>query len=110
MTNSARPRTAAWALKGDFSMLEVTARPEAGFTRFGLQSSLERGIAGLGFVEPRPIQAQTIEAALAVRDVLGLAQTGTGKTAAFALPILERLLKDKRPGPRALIVAPTREL
>jgi ATP-dependent RNA helicase RhlE len=91
-------------------MLEVTARPEAGFTRFGLQSSLERGIAGLGFVEPRPIQAQTIEAALAGRDVLGLAQTGTGKTAAFALPILERLLTTKKPGPRALIVAPTREL
>ncbi len=65
----------------------------------------------MGFDEPRPIQLQTIPAALRGRDVLGLAQTGTGKTAAFAIPILERLLEgEKAPGPRALVVAPTREL
>ena len=91
-------------------MLQVSPRSETGFTQFSLRSDIQRGIALLGFVEPRAIQAQTIPAALAGRDVLGLAQTGTGKTAAFALPILERLLETRRPGPRALIVAPTREL
>jgi ATP-dependent RNA helicase RhlE len=81
-----------------------------GFTGFNLAPSVQRGIAAAGFVEPRPIQAQTIPAALARRDILGLAQTGTGKTAAFALPILEHLLATRKPGPRILIVAPTREL
>ena len=82
----------------------------AGFDSFQLHPNLLRGIAELGFTEPRPIQTQTLPAALAGKDVLGLAQTGTGKTAAFALPILQRLLQAPGPGPRALIVAPTREL
>jgi len=85
-------------------------QPSSGFDQFALAPSIQRGIASLGFTEPRPIQAQTIPAALAGRDVLGLAQTGTGKTAAFALPILERLNTSRRRGARALIVAPTREL
>ena len=80
------------------------------FSTFGLGPSVQRGIAAAGFLEPRPIQAKTIPAALEGRDILGLAQTGTGKTAAFALPILERLLAERKPGPRILIVAPTREL
>lgn len=84
--------------------------PKSGFRTFMLSEPLLRGVAALGFVEPRPIQARTIPAARDGRDVLGLAQTGTGKTAAFALPILDRLLRGRRPGPRALIVAPTREL
>jgi ATP-dependent RNA helicase RhlE len=83
---------------------------DSGFRQFELDPRLHEGIDALGFVEPRLIQAQTIPAGLKGRDVLGLAQTGTGKTAAFALPILQRLLASKRPGPRALIVAPTREL
>jgi ATP-dependent RNA helicase RhlE len=91
-------------------MSESQPRPEAGFPQFPLAPTIQRGIAALGFVEPRPIQEQTIPAALEGRDVLGLAQTGTGKTAAFALPILERLNAKRRPGPRALILAPTREL
>lgn len=69
-----------------------------------------RGIRAAGFKEPRSIQVQTIPAGLQGRDVLGLAQTGTGKTAAFALPLLERLLKPKGQGPRVLVLAPTREL
>src|SRR6185295_6970263 len=82
-----------------------------GFDQFGLSALLERGIRGAGFETPRAIQADTIPAALAGRDVLGLAQTGTGKTAAFALPLLERLLDSRDPGdPRVLILAPTREL
>jgi ATP-dependent RNA helicase RhlE len=82
----------------------------SGFDRFELAPALRRGVAAAGFTEPRPIQAETIPAALAGRDVLGLAQTGTGKTAAFGLPLLQRLLAGDGPGPRALVVAPTREL
>ncbi len=81
-----------------------------GFLNFNLGPAIRRGIAAAGFVDPRPIQVEAIPAALEGRDILGLAQTGTGKTAAFALPLLERLLAARRPGPRALIVAPTREL
>lgn len=84
--------------------------PITGFAGFNLVPSVQRGIAAAGFVEPRPIQAQTIPSALKGCDILGLAQTGTGKTAAFALPILDHLLATRTPGPRALIVAPTREL
>ncbi|MFP6626506.1 MAG: DEAD/DEAH box helicase [Deltaproteobacteria bacterium] len=80
------------------------------FTNFELTPAVARGVAEAGFVAPRPIQALTIPPALAGRDVLGLAQTGTGKTAAFALPILEQLLADRGRGPRALVLAPTREL
>jgi ATP-dependent RNA helicase RhlE len=81
-----------------------------GFDRFGLDPALCRAISAAGFELPRPIQAEILPAALAGRDVLGLAQTGTGKTAAFALPLLERMLARSSPGPRALILAPTREL
>ncbi len=81
-----------------------------GFDRFGLHNTLLRGIQAAGFETPRPIQFDTIPAGLRGRDVLGLAQTGTGKTAAFALPLLNRLLRNRRRGPRALVLAPTREL
>jgi ATP-dependent RNA helicase RhlE len=83
---------------------------KAGFDRFGLHSSLLRGVESAGFSTPWPIQAEAIPAVLKGRDVLGLAQTGTGKTAAFALPLLQRILAEKRRGPRALVLAPTREL
>jgi ATP-dependent RNA helicase RhlE len=81
-----------------------------GFDQFGLNESIVRGIRALGFETPRPIQSETIPAGLDGRDVLGLAQTGTGKTAAFALPLLERLLTGGGNNPRALVLAPTREL
>jgi ATP-dependent RNA helicase RhlE len=83
--------------------------PETGFARLGVSAPLLRGLAAAGFTEPRPVQAETVPAGIAGRDVLGLAQTGTGKTAAFALPLLERLLGGGV-GPRALVLAPTREL
>ncbi len=82
----------------------------AGFDGFGLDNSLVRGVSAAGFTSPRPIQAETIPAGLAGRDVLGLANTGTGKTAAFALPLLQMLLTERRNGPGALVLAPTREL
>lgn len=91
-------------------MSQSPHRSAAGFPQFPLAPSIQRGIAALGFTAPRSIQAHTIPAALEGRDVLGLAQTGTGKTAAFALPILERLNTKRRPGPCALILAPRREL
>jgi len=84
--------------------------PGSGFARFRFRAELQRGIDAAGFTEPRPIQERTIPMVLSGRDVLGLAQTGTGKTAAFALPVLERLLARSGNGPRVLILAPTREL
>jgi ATP-dependent RNA helicase RhlE len=81
-----------------------------GFDQFGLSEALVRGIRAAGFETPWPIQLQTIPAGRDGRDVLGLAQTGTGKTAAFALPLLDQLLEVRRNGPRALVLAPTREL
>lgn len=81
-----------------------------GFDRFDFHPSILRGIQAAGFTTPRPIQAEAIPAALDGRDVLGLAETGTGKTAAFALPLLDRFARDRGPGPRALVLAPTREL
>ena len=89
---------------------ETSRRSDTGFQQFALSEPIQRGVDAAGFAEPRPIQAATIPAALDGRDVLGLAQTGTGKTAAFVLPILERLTRRPAPGPRALIIAPTREL
>ena len=91
-------------------MTASVPRSSTGFDRFGLKDSLIRGIRDAGFESPRAIQLETIPAGLAGRDVLGLAQTGTGKTAAFALPLLDRLLESPRKGPRALVIAPTREL
>ncbi len=85
-----------------------------GFADLGLDPALLRAVDAAGFDRPRPIQRETIPAACAGRDVLGLAQTGTGKTAAFVLPLLQRLTRGPRPGrargPRGLVLAPTREL
>ena len=76
-----------------------------------LHPNLLKGIHDLGFLRPTPIQAQTIPLILGGRDVIGCAQTGTGKTAAFVLPILHKLLEGKSTkNVRALIIAPTREL
>jgi len=80
------------------------------FRTFGLNPKVEAGIAAAGFVTPTPIQAEGIPPVMKGRDVTGLAQTGTGKTAVFALPILHRLLQGKHGHVRALIIAPTREL
>lgn len=80
------------------------------FESFNLHPQILAGVQAQAYTAPTPIQAQTVPAGLAGRDILGLAQTGTGKTAAFALPILQRLMKGPRGRVRALIVAPTREL
>jgi ATP-dependent RNA helicase RhlE len=86
------------------------------FAEFGLSEPIVRAVAAEGYTRPTPIQAQAIPVALAGRDLLGMAQTGTGKTAAFALPLLDRLSRGPRPPQngyrrlRALILSPTREL
>src|SRR5438552_13087263 len=77
---------------------------------FNFHSRIAAGVQALGYMEPTPIQRQAIPPIMQGRDVMGLAQTGTGKTAAFVLPILQRLLNGPRGHVRALIVAPTREL
>jgi ATP-dependent RNA helicase RhlE len=84
------------------------------FNELGLAAPLLKALATENYVIPTPIQSEAIPSILAGRDLLGIAQTGTGKTAAFALPILQRLAADpRRPEPRtcrALILSPTREL
>ena len=80
------------------------------FEQFNLDTRLSAGIHRAGYEEPTPIQVQVIPAALAGHDLIGTAQTGTGKTAAFVLPILHRLLSGPRGIARVLIVTPTREL
>jgi len=80
------------------------------FSTFGLHPDILKGVREMGFTRPTPIQADTIPPALAGRDVLASAATGSGKTAAFLLPILQRLLGKPRRATRALIITPTREL
>lgn len=80
------------------------------FKAFNLDPRVEAGVAAAGFVTPTPIQNEAIPPVMNGRDIIGLAQTGTGKTAAFALPILHRLMQGKRGHVRSLIIAPTREL
>jgi ATP-dependent RNA helicase RhlE len=84
------------------------------FLELGLVEPILRAIAQEGYTNPTPIQSQAIPHVLAGRDLLGCAQTGTGKTAAFALPILNRIDQNRRPAspraPRVVVLAPTREL
>ena len=80
------------------------------FQSFNFHPAIAASIKEAGYVTPTPIQKDAIPTVLQGRDVMGLAQTGTGKTAAFALPILQRLMDGSRGRVRALVVAPTREL
>jgi len=80
------------------------------FETFSFHPSIMAGVRALGYTTPTPIQLKSIPPIMQGRDVLGLAQTGTGKTAAFVLPILQRLLQGPRGQVRAVIISPTREL
>ena len=83
------------------------------FSNFALDERIQRAVRAEGYTTPTPVQEQTIPALLEGRDVLGVAQTGTGKTAAFALPILHHIaasLPERGRPVRALILTPTREL
>jgi len=80
------------------------------FETFNLHPSIMAGVRALGYVTPTPIQVKSIPPIMQGRDLIGLAQTGTGKTAAFALPVLQRLLQGSQGRVCALIISPTREL
>ncbi len=80
------------------------------FTELGLAHEIARAVREKGYEAPTPIQKETIPGVIAGHDVIGCAQTGTGKTAAFTLPILHRLRAGARGRVRALILTPTREL
>src|SRR5688572_22879527 len=83
--------------------------PELTFADLGLRQSTLQTLTSLGYEIPTPVQQRTIPLLLSGRDVIGQAQTGTGKTAAFALPILEKIDPEVRQ-PQALVLTPTREL
>jgi ATP-dependent RNA helicase DeaD len=92
-------------------MIEANDEGAGGFADLALAPELCRALSGLGYEEPTPIQQAAIPPLLEGRDLVGQAATGTGKTAAFALPILQRILADgERTEPRALVLVPTREL
>ncbi len=80
------------------------------FKTFKFHPAVAAGVTAVGYTDPTPIQSRAIPAVIDDKDVFGLAQTGTGKTAAFVLPVLNRLVSGKRGATRALILAPTREL
>jgi len=84
--------------------------PQTGFHALNLSQSVLSAVTLAGYRDPTPIQAALIPEALQGKDVLGQAQTGTGKTAAFLLPFFQSWQDDNRPGPQAIILAPTREL
>ena len=87
-----------------------TSADNSGFAELGLRPELRRALSSLGYEEPTPIQREAIPPLLRRRDVRGQAATGTGKTAAFALPVLQRLGERRSTEPVALVLVPTREL
>ena len=98
-------------------MTETTSLAQVAFTELGLSPEILRAVSEKGYTNPTPIQAKAIPAILAGKDIMGGAQTGTGKTAGFTLPILQLLSRHSNPSPsparhpvRALILTPTREL
>src|SRR5207245_4599497 len=88
----------------------MLAEARSGFHSLTLSPSILSALQRAEYFEPTPIQAALIPEALSGRDVIGQAQTGTGKTAAFLLPFLDRWREKNEPGPLALVLAPTREL
>jgi len=80
------------------------------FTKLGLAPNMIRGVQAMGYTEPTPVQLRAIPVVMSGRDLIASAQTGTGKTAAFALPVLSLLGTHKPAGPRVLVLEPTREL
>ena len=81
------------------------------FSEFGFDPTLMEGIEAMGFEKPTPIQEQAIPAILQGNDIIGAAQTGTGKTAAFLLPVIQNIIASKEANKtRTLVIVPTREL
>jgi ATP-dependent RNA helicase DeaD len=98
-------------MQGGSPAIEGNDTGASGFADLALAPELCNALSGLGYEEPTPIQRAAIPPLLTGRDLVGQAATGTGKTAAFALPVLQRILRDgERKEPRALVLVPTREL
>src|SRR6185369_7433190 len=95
-----------FAVSGSRSVWYALSMP---FSKLGLSKPALEGVRAMGYIEPTPIQLRAIPLMMAGRDVIGSAQTGTGKTAAFALPMLSHLVRSSNVT-RALILEPTREL
>jgi superfamily II DNA/RNA helicase len=95
-------------IKAAVPVAEVSYMPTHGFNDFQVHPTILNNIKAKGYETPSPIQDQAIPYGLAGKDVIGIANTGTGKTAAFAIPLLNKLLAD--PNAKAIIIAPTREL
>src|SRR4028119_122142 len=91
-------------------MVEAAPKDFMNFSELGLDDALCRVVESLGYTEPTPIQQQAIPVVLSGADLIGCAETGTGKTAAFLLPIIQRMSQQSRPGIRLLVLAPTRAL
>src|SRR4030081_2454485 len=92
------------------SLEPLTERASARFSEMPISPYIKERLAAAKFTTPTPVQAATIPQALEGKDVLATAQTGTGKTLAFLIPLIEKLLKEKTPGSAALVLVPTREL
>jgi len=111
---SLSPRFAPPVVNGLRLIRQLESHTLNSFDGFGLAEPIARALVQESYVTPTPIQAQTVPLVLEGRDVIGIAQTGTGKTAAFALPILHRLSDDRAPLERktcrVLVLSPTREL
>src|SRR5687768_15063536 len=90
--------------------MNTTLESAVGFAALGLNDTLIAALTALGYEEPTPIQREAIPPLLAGKDVLGQAATGTGKTAAFTLPLLQRIAHSPKTKPSAIILVPTREL
>ena len=88
---------------------QAVFNPQHRFTDFGFSPELERNLVDRGYETPTPVQDAALKPVMAGRDLVGIANTGTGKTAAFMLPIIQRFRTDRQSGP-ALVIAPTREL
>ena len=91
-------------------LLEVSKEDENGFLDFGFNQSILNSLRNKGYKNPTPIQKAAIPELMLGRDLLGQAQTGTGKTAAFALPLIEKLADNKELNAKVLVMTPTREL
>src|SRR5690349_13208402 len=92
------------------SAVPVEERASARFSEMLISPYVKERLAAARFITPTPVQAAAIPQALEGKDVLATAQTGTGKTLALLIPVIEKLLKDKTPGIAALVLVPTREL
>src|SRR6267142_1605746 len=97
-------------VNAESSLEPLTERASARFSEMQISPYIKERLAAAKFTTPTPVQAATIPQALEGKDVLATAQTGTGKTLAFLIPVIEKLLKDKTPGIAALVLVPTREL